>query len=355
MRQGRKLYNIYKKNKDDITVPPVLKGKHIDYLRNQFLALDPKLVLSDEGLKAFKSLVNPSDWKQAMKVLYGPNWPQIINDQHLMRKIVAHDDLQQLLEDQQEQRAQMQIEVEENFKRLVKENEGINDPRYSEIQTSQPIPIDRNINARLAGPQNQMGSMAQPPNPDTQFKELGEVAPKEYVETLKETDEEQPFQYSAEEDALQQQIYDTQITQSEPQRYTTIPNQMGVNDIQSISNFRNRNQMSQFQQEQMQQARAEDQMSENLQAANDKVINGLKYLVGSTGWGKQPINAYFNKQHFPDRTFQWYTNEGQTVLRQAKVKLSKQQLLNIPAKKKNYIKTKEIEKALKAQKQLRKK
>ncbi|KAA6362604.1 MAG: hypothetical protein EZS28_041870 [Streblomastix strix] len=278
-----------------------------------------------------------------------------------MRKIVAHDATQQLIEDQQEQRLLMQKDVEENFKRLVKENEGIDDPRYSEIQKSQPIPIDRNINARLAGPQNSMGSMAQPPNPDTQFKELGEVAPKQYVEILKETDEEQPFQYPAEEDALQQQIYDTPITQSEPIHYSTDPRQLNVSDWQSVSSFRNRSQqsestqMSQFQQDQMQQARAEDQMSENLQAANDEVINGLKYLVGSTGWGKQPINAYFNKQHFPDRTFQWYTNEGQTVLRQAKVKLSKQQLLNIPAKKKNYIKTKEIEKALKAQKQLRKK
>ncbi|KAA6362459.1 MAG: hypothetical protein EZS28_042014, partial [Streblomastix strix] len=249
--------------------------------------------------------------------------------------MVAHNDLQDLLEEQQETMALMRKETEENFNRLVKENEGVNDPRFSDIQTSQPIPIDRNINARLNEPSNSMGSMAQPPNPDTQFKELGEVYPKQYVEILKETDEEQPFQYPAEEDTLQQQIYDTQIQpQSEPQRYSTIPNQMGVSDIQSISNFRNRD--SQFQQEQMQQARAEDQMSENLQAANDEVINGLKYLVGSTGWGKQPINAYFNKQHFPDRTFQWYTNEGQTVLRQAKVKLSKQQLLNIPAKKKNF-------------------
>ncbi|KAA6383092.1 MAG: hypothetical protein EZS28_021379 [Streblomastix strix] len=250
--------------------------------------------------------------------------------------------------------ALMRKDVEENYKRLVKENEGIDDPRYSEIQKSQPVPIDRNINARLNEAGSQMGSMAPPPNPDTQFKQLGEEAPKQYVKILKQTDEEQTFQYPAEEDALQQQIYDTQIqSQSEPQSYTNVPHQMGVSDIQSISNFRNRG--SQFQQEQMQQARAEDQMSENLQAANDEVINGLKYLVGSTGWGKQPINAYFNKQHFPDRTFQWYTNEGQTILRQAKVKLSKQQLLNIPAIRKNYIKTKDIEKSMKAQTQLRKK
>ncbi|KAA6377185.1 MAG: hypothetical protein EZS28_027286 [Streblomastix strix] len=104
----------------------------------------------------------------------------------------------------------MQKDVEENFNRLVKENEGIDDPRFSTIQTSQPTPQDRNINARLAGPQNQMGSMAPPPNPDTQFKGLGEVAPQQYVEILKETDEEQPFQYPVEEDALQQQIYDNQ-------------------------------------------------------------------------------------------------------------------------------------------------
>ncbi|KAA6362049.1 MAG: hypothetical protein EZS28_042424 [Streblomastix strix] len=272
-----------------------------------------------------------------------------------MKKIVAHDDSLQLIEEQQETMAFMRKETEENFKRLVKENEGIDDPAYSEIQTSQPVPQEHRVCDRLAGPQNQMNSMAPPPDPDTQFKGLGEVAPKEYEQILKETDvEQQPFQYPAEEDALQQQIYDTQIqSQSEPQRYTNIPHQMGVSDIQSISNFRNRD--SQFQQEQMQQARAENQMGEQLQEANDEVINGLKYLVGSTGWGKQPINAYFNRQHFPDRTFQWYTNEGQTVQRQAKVKLSKQQLLNIPAKRKNYIKTKDLEKSMKAQKQLRKK
>ncbi|KAA6355129.1 MAG: hypothetical protein EZS28_049344 [Streblomastix strix] len=265
----------------------------------------------------------------------------------------------------------MKIEVEQNFNRLVKENEEIDDPRFSTIQSSLPPPIDpqriqriqdHNVNARLNEAGSQMGSMAPPPNPDTQFKQLGEVAPKEYVEILKEQDEEQPFQYPVEEDTLQQQIYDNQLqTQSDPIHYTTDPRQLNLSDWQSVSSFRNRSQQSestqicQFQKNQMQQVGAEDQMSENLQAANDEVINGLKYLVGSTGWGKQPINAYFNRQHFPDRTFQWYTNEGQTVLRQAKVKLSKQQLLNIPAKKKNYIQTNELEKSMKAQKQLRKK
>ncbi|KAA6385971.1 MAG: hypothetical protein EZS28_018503 [Streblomastix strix] len=104
----------------------------------------------------------------------------------------------------------MKIEVEQNFNRLVKENEGIDDPRFSTIQSSLPPPIDplklqriqeHNVNDRLNEPSNQMGSMAQPPNPDTQFKQLGEIAPKEYVGVLKETDEEQPFQYPVEEDA----------------------------------------------------------------------------------------------------------------------------------------------------------
>ncbi|KAA6365629.1 MAG: hypothetical protein EZS28_038844 [Streblomastix strix] len=252
----------------------------------------------------------------------------------------------------------MQKDIEDNFKRLVKENEGIDDPRFSTIQTSQPVPIDRNINARLAGPQNQMNSMAQPPNPDTQIKQLGEEAPKEYGKIMKETDvEQQPFQYPAEEDALQQQIYDNDNiygqSLSAPVRQNIRTSEINTQPQQQQSQGSSR--ISQFQQDQMQQARVENQIGEQLQEANDEVINGLKYLVGSTGWGKQPINAYFNKQHFPDRTFQWYTNEGQTVLRQAKVKLSKQQLLNIPAKKKNYIKTKELEKSMKAQKQLRKK
>ncbi|KAA6383708.1 MAG: hypothetical protein EZS28_020766 [Streblomastix strix] len=281
--------------------------------------------------------------------------------------------------------ALMKIEVEQNFNRLVKENEGIDDPRFSTIQTSLPPPIDpqsiktiqdHNVNDRLNEPSNQMGIMAQPPNPDTQIKQLGEVAPKQYVEILKETDEEQPFQYPVEEDALQQQIFDNDYDQNKPPQYPqSAPTQQKyVDNFSDIASIReeereivNQNRyknkygqqpfypLRQFQKNQMQQVRAESQMGEQLQEANDEVINALKYLVGSTGWGKQPINAYFNRQHFPDRTLQWYTNEGQTVLRQAKVKLSKQQLLNILAKKKNYIKTKEIEKSLNAQKQLRKK
>ncbi|KAA6379956.1 MAG: hypothetical protein EZS28_024515, partial [Streblomastix strix] len=133
--------------------------------------------------------------------------------------------------------ALMKKETEENFKRLVKENEGIDDPAYSEIQTSLPPPIDpqriirtqeHRVCDRISGPQNQMNSMELPPNPDTQFKQLGDAAPKEYVKILKETDEEQPFQYPVEEDALQQQIYDTQIQpQSEPLRYTNPPHQLG--------------------------------------------------------------------------------------------------------------------------------
>ncbi|KAA6378624.1 MAG: hypothetical protein EZS28_025849 [Streblomastix strix] len=294
-----------------------------------------------------------------------------------MKKIVAHDATQQLIEEQQETMTLMRKETEENFKRLVKENEGIDDPRFSPIYTSQPVPQEHRVCDRLAGSQNQMGSMAPPSDPDTQIKELGEEAPKQYEKILKETDvEQQPFIYPVEEDALQQQIFENDYDQNRPAQYTqSAPTQQKyIDNFSEIASLReeereivNQNRyknkygqqpfypLSQFQKNQMQQVRAEDQMSENLQAANDEVINGLKYLVGSTGWGKQPINAYFNRQHFPDRTFQWYTNEGQTVLRQVKVKLSQQQLLNIPAKKKNYIKTKEIEKSLKAQKQLRKK
>ncbi|KAA6378177.1 MAG: hypothetical protein EZS28_026295 [Streblomastix strix] len=110
--------------------------------------------------------------------------------------------------------ALMKIYVEQNFNRLVKENGGIENPRFSTIQTSLPPPIDpqriqriqeHNVNDRLNDSSNQMGSMALPPNPDTQFKQLGEIAPKEYVRELKETDgEQQPATSLPEEDALQQ-------------------------------------------------------------------------------------------------------------------------------------------------------
>ncbi|KAA6395453.1 MAG: hypothetical protein EZS28_009024 [Streblomastix strix] len=267
--------------------------------------------------------------------------------------------------------ALMKKDVEENFNRLVKENEGIDDPRFSTIQTSQPVPQEHRVCDRLAGPQNQMGSMAPPPEPDTQIKQLGEVAPKQYEKLLNETDvEQQPSTALQEKDALQQSIFEYNYDSNRPPQYQqSAPfQQKYANDFSDIQSLRdeelgivkqNRSgqlpQLTEYQRQQMQQYKQNYQMGENLQEANDEVINGLKYLVGSTGWGKQPINAYFNKQHFPDRTFQQYTNEGQTVLRQAKVKLSKQQLLNIPAKRKNYIKTKDLEKSMKAQKQLRKK
>ncbi|KAA6353488.1 MAG: hypothetical protein EZS28_050985, partial [Streblomastix strix] len=78
-----------------------------------------------------------------------------------------------------------------------------------------------------------------------------------------------------------------------------------------------RQQQSEFVQDQMIQVLAKDQMGEELLEQNAEVIYGLKYVVGSNGWGKQPINAYINGQQFPDRIFQLQINEGQTVLRQA--------------------------------------
>ncbi|KAA6372256.1 MAG: hypothetical protein EZS28_032217, partial [Streblomastix strix] len=204
-----------------------------------------------------------------------------------------------------------------------------------------------------------------------------EIAPKEYVRELKEADgEQQPATSLPEEDALQQRIfnYEYDYDNNRPPQYqqSAPAQQRYVDDFSDIASLKeeereivNQNryinkygaipQLIEYQKQQMEQYKLNYQMGEQLQAANDEVINGLKYLVGSTGWGKQPMNAYFNRQNHPNRIFQWYTNEGQTILRQAKVKLSKQQLLNMPAKRKNYIKTSELEKSLKAPKQLRKK
>ncbi|KAA6377457.1 MAG: hypothetical protein EZS28_027016 [Streblomastix strix] len=215
MRQARKLLNIYIKHPKQIDPPNVLRGdKAFNQLRDQFNVIDPNFNISDEGLRAFKNTITMSSQKEASKLLFGPNWQQITQDQHLMKRIIANDDARQLLDDQQEQRAQMLKEAKDNFERLVKQNEGIKDPHFSEPEQSIPVPInpkrivyvdqDSNINDRLNQPSNQMGSMAQPNNPDIQLMQIGQVAPKEYVDILQQQDGEQnPVTTLPEEDALQ--------------------------------------------------------------------------------------------------------------------------------------------------------
>ncbi|KAA6402953.1 MAG: hypothetical protein EZS28_001516 [Streblomastix strix] len=197
----------------------------------------------------------------------------------------------------------MQGEAEENFKILVKENEGIDVPRFSTIQTSLSTLIDpkiiqriqeRNVNDQLNGPNNQMGSMAQPPNPDTQLKDIGEIAHKEYVDILNQTDrEQQSFKTSSEEDALDQQIYDQQDN-IQCQSLSASVRQNIRNSVRNV-NVQKLQQQSQFIQQQMQEVREKDQLGEDVQEQNVEITYGLKYAVGSIGWGKQPINAYFNQ------------------------------------------------------------
>ncbi|KAA6382875.1 MAG: hypothetical protein EZS28_021598 [Streblomastix strix] len=372
MRQARKLLNIYMKYPNQIDPPRVLKGdKVFNQLRDQFNVIDPNFDISDEGLRVFKNFITMSSQKDASKLLFGLNWEKISQDQHLMKRIVQNDDARQLLDEQQEQWELMLKEAKENFDRLVKQNEGIKDPHFSEPEQSIPVPInpkrivyvdqDFNINARLDQPSNQMGSMAQPPNPDIQLMQLGQVAPKEYVNILQQQDGEQTLTTTLpEEDALQQRL-DEQPNQQPNQQFNN-PSSGVLRQLRqvqltamNVGDELSQQQASQFIRDQMQQGQAKDQMGQEVQATYDEIIQGLKYVVGATGWGKQPINQFINQQHFPDRKQQRYTNEGQTVLRQAQVKLDKQSLLNMSRKKKNYISQGELNKTLQGQKQLRKK
>ncbi|KAA6388867.1 MAG: hypothetical protein EZS28_015606, partial [Streblomastix strix] len=122
-------------------------------------------------------------------------------------------------------------------------------------------------------PSARTGSAAMPQDLDPLLKEADEEAPNEYVNILQQQDGEQvPSQALPQEDAIQQRGVQDQLADS----------------------------ANTFIQGQLQQGQAKDQMSEDLQENNDEIIKGLKYVVGAT-----------------DRKYQWYTNEGQTVLRQA--------------------------------------
>ncbi|KAA6395776.1 MAG: hypothetical protein EZS28_008696 [Streblomastix strix] len=155
-----------------------------------------------------------------------------------------------------------------------------------------------NINDRLNLPSARKGSAAMPPDPDIQLMQLGEEVPKEYVNILQQQDGEQvPTQALPEEDAIQQRLDESPNQQPNQQAIQQVTNQFnevgGVKDQLPDS-------ASQFIRGQMQQGQTRSQISEEAQEANDEILKGLKYIVGST-----------------DRKYQWYTNEGQTVLRQA--------------------------------------
>ncbi|KAA6365628.1 MAG: hypothetical protein EZS28_038845 [Streblomastix strix] len=256
------------------------------------------------------------------------------------------------------------VEVQNKLNKIVQQIEGEKDPRASDIQSSLPPKIipsriaresEFNINDRLAEPSARTGDAAMPPDPDIIVREMSHegVNGAQVAEQIyKEQDGEQvPTQALPQEDAIQQRLDET--NQQPNQQFSEIVNDMANTAVDT--SLQNSYQASQFIRGQMQQSQARSQLGEEAQEANDEIIKGLKYVVGSTGWGKQPINQFFNQQHFPERKYQWYTNEGQTVLRQAKVKLDKQSLLNMPRKKKNYISKGELSKTLQGQKQLLKK
>ncbi|KAA6393384.1 MAG: hypothetical protein EZS28_011091 [Streblomastix strix] len=197
------------------------------------------------------------------------------------------------------------------MQKIVEQNESIPDPRFSDIQSSLPPKIipnriaresDFNIDARLAEPSARTGSAALPPDLDIIVREMSHEGPNgaQVAEQIyKEQDGEQVSTQSLpEEDAIYKRLDESQNQQPNQQAIQQITNQFnevgGVKDQPPDS-------ASQFIQGQMQQGQTRSQMSEDIQELNDEIIKGLKYVVGAT-----------------DRKYQWYTNEGQTVLRQAK-------------------------------------
>ncbi|KAA6402017.1 MAG: hypothetical protein EZS28_002447 [Streblomastix strix] len=93
MRQERKLLDIDIRHTNQIDPSKVIRGDMaFEQLRNQFIAIDPKLEISDEGLREFKNTITPTSYKDASKVILGPDWEEIIQDKHLMKRIVQNDD-----------------------------------------------------------------------------------------------------------------------------------------------------------------------------------------------------------------------------------------------------------------------
>ncbi|KAA6367966.1 MAG: hypothetical protein EZS28_036507 [Streblomastix strix] len=152
--------------------------------------------------------------------------------------------------------------------RRVEQNEGIPDPRFSDIQSSLPPKIipnriarepDFNINSRLDQPSARTGDAAMPPDPDIRVREISHDGPQgaQIAEQIyKEQDGEQnPTTILPEENAIQQRL-DEQPNQQVSQQINQQFNEVGgVQDELPES-------ASQFIRGQMQQSQAKDQMGQ---------------------------------------------------------------------------------------------
>ncbi|KAA6398977.1 MAG: hypothetical protein EZS28_005500 [Streblomastix strix] len=192
------LYNIYVRNQGKINPRDRLNSDaKMEALKNQFITVDPKLKgkINYEGIRNFQIIRRGQYGTQpnVNKAIFGLNWKNILQDPHLLKRIVRNDDVQQLLDEQQEQHLLMLGEIQNKTQKIVEQNESISNPRFSDIQSSLPPKIiqnriarepDFNIDARLAEPSAHVGNAAIPKDPDTLLKEVGEEAPKEYVNIL---------------------------------------------------------------------------------------------------------------------------------------------------------------------------
>ncbi|KAA6378710.1 MAG: hypothetical protein EZS28_025763 [Streblomastix strix] len=167
---------------DKITPPDRLNS---DAKMEYLIAVDLKLKrkIDYERIRNFQIIRRGQYGTQpdVNKAIFGPDWKNMQQDPHLLKRIVSNDDVQQLLDEQQEQHLLMMGEVQNKKQKIVERNEGTPDPRISDIQSSLPPKIipnriaresDFNIDARLAEPSARTGSAAMPPDPDTLLKEL---------------------------------------------------------------------------------------------------------------------------------------------------------------------------------------
>ncbi|KAA6320121.1 MAG: hypothetical protein EZS28_054729, partial [Streblomastix strix] len=133
------------------------------------------------------------------------------------------------------------------MQKIVEQNEGIPDPRFSDIQSSLPPKIipnriareqEFNIDDRLAQPSARTGSAAMPPDPDIKVRQMsreGHQGAQVVEQIYKEQDGEQvQTQALPEEDAIQQRLDEQPNQQPNQQAIQQITNQFnevgGVKD-----------------------------------------------------------------------------------------------------------------------------
>ncbi|KAA6361079.1 MAG: hypothetical protein EZS28_043395 [Streblomastix strix] len=161
---------------------------------------------------------------------------------------------------------------------------------------------------------------------------------------------------------LQNQMLSGSSSKGSPQLGNETDMQQGTSsqdpDIQQTDQdaggYQNEN-ISQQQQEQLQQAKI--WAAQLIQDSNEtkKDINKLEYITGATDWGQPAINTAYTNNPYPRKNTGYYMNVGgMPSLMQKKEIYDKSSKINKPKERKNYINPSQLKKSVAAQETLKK-